>query len=286
MFKNLTRPLCFFDIEGTGLDTGKDRIVSLFIVKYMPAGPQTRMSGFFYPGFAMDPKVIAIHGITDEHVRGCPRFEDEAQKYFEFIDGCDLGGYNLLNYDIPMLAEEFYRAGLEWRVQDDKGNPLVRILDAGNIFKKKEERTLSGAVQFYCGREIEGAHSAEADTLATADVLAAQLVRYPDLSAMSIDQLAEFSRFEKRLDLAGKIGIDAEGDPIYNIGGPDRRGRKVKDDPGFAEWMLKKDFPRQTKHVVAEYLHSLYQQEPEEDADGPFGLDIGSEEARFTPDVF
>lgn len=284
MFKNLTRPLAIFDVEGTGLDTGKDRIVSLFITKHLPGGVEIRIGGFFNPGFLMDPKVVAIHGITDERVKDCPRFEDEAQKYFDFLDGCDLGGYNLLNYDVPILAEEFYRAGLEWKIQDEKGNPLVNILDAGNIFKKKEERTLAAAVQFYCNKTLENAHSAEADTLATAEVLAAQLSRYPDLAALSFDQVAEFSRFEKRLDLAGKIGIDADGDPVFNIGGPERRGKKVKNDIGFAEWMLGKDFPRQTKKALSAYLDSLI--EPDDGNDEVFGLDINSEEARFTPDAF
>lgn len=263
MFKNLTRPLCIFDIEGTGTDVGKDRIVSLFITKHLPGGVETRMGGFFNPGFPMDPKVIAIHGITDDMVRDAPRFEEKALMYFDFVKGCDLGGFNLLNYDVPLLAEEFYRAGINWLLQDDKGNPLVNILDAGNIMKKKEERTLVAAYRFYCGKELVNAHSAEADTLATAEVLAAQLARYPDLGNMPFEEVAEFSRFNKRLDLAGKIGIDDDGDPVYNIGGPDRVGKKVKDNPGFAEWMLGKDFPRQTREVLALYLDWLKEEREE-----------------------
>lgn len=244
----LERPLLFIDIEGTGVDSAKDRIVSLALcydltnAKY---GTQWR----FNPEMRMSAEVIAIHGITNEQASLEEKFSARAAELEMTLRGCDLAGFNLLNYDVPILWEEFHRAGLTWDLSG------VRIIDAGNIFKKKEERTLTAAVKFYCGKDHAEAHSAPGDVRATAEVLAAQLARYPELAAMSVDELAKFSEFDKRFDLAGKIIVDSEGFPVYNIG--KSKGVRVKDDARFAYWMLGKDFSQQTKMVLARYLESL-----------------------------
>lgn len=242
----LERPIAFFDIEATGVDVAKDRIVSLFIRRLYPDGSQSALSWMFYPGFDMSPEVIAIHGITNEAVHGCPRFESSALEVHGAITGCDLGGFNLLNYDVPLLWEELFRAGIKWNLTG------VNIVDVGNIFKKKEERTLSAGVRFYCGRNHDGAHSAEADVDATIDVLDAQLKRYQELNALSMDKLAEFSQFDRRVDLAGKLVRNDQGAVVYNFG--NSKGVRIQDDIGFARWMLGKDFTENTKQTLRSLL--------------------------------
>jgi DNA polymerase-3 subunit epsilon len=241
------RPLCVFDCEGTGLDIAKDRIVTLAATRF---GEMTSRHFFkCNPGITMSDEVIAIHGITNEVCATWEPFEFYAQSLFQLINGCDLLGYNLLNYDVPLLFEEFNRCGIEWSLDG------VRIIDAGNVFKMKEERTLSAAVRFYCDREHDGAHSADADVAATLDVLNAQLTRYPDLSAMSIDELATFSKFDDRIDLAGKIVKGKDGRPTYNIG--KARGVAVEDDPGFGQWMINRDFSANTKMVLRKIFEEI-----------------------------
>lgn len=246
----LERPLLFIDIEGTGVDPAKDRIVSLAIHLYGTSIAMATISRQwrFNPGVKMSDEVIAIHGITNEQAELERPFADAGLALLEKLDGVDLAGFNLLNYDVPILWEEFHRAGLTWDLSG------VRIIDAGNI-KKKEERTLTAAVRFYCGKDHTEAHSASGDVRATSEVLAAQLARYPELAAMSVEELAKFSEFDKRFDLAGKIIVDAEGFPVYNIG--KSKGVRVKDDASFAYWMLGKDFTAQTKLVLGRYLESL-----------------------------
>lgn len=237
------RPLACYDIEATGVDVAKDRIVTLGIQLEFTASRQ-RESLLFKcnPGIEMSDEVIAVHGITNEMAAAYPTFEQQAQDIFAAVNDCDLIGFNIFNYDLPMLWEEFNRCGIEWSLDG------VRVIDAGNLFKKKEERSLSAAVQFYLDRNHDGAHSADADVAATLDVLNAQLARYPDLSAMSIDELAAFSRFDDRIDLAGKIVKGKDGRPTYNIG--KARGTAVEDDPGFGSWMLDRDFSANTKMVL------------------------------------
>lgn len=242
------RPLCVFDIEGTGTNPASDRIVTLAIQKI--DGRVTSTFGYeCNPGVQMSDEVIAIHGITNEAVAAWAPFKRWAQEIFMVIKGCDLLGFNLFNYDIPLLWEELNRCGIEWPLDG------VRVIDAGNVFKKKEERSLPAAVQFYLNHEHEGAHDAHADVSATLDVLNAQLDRYPDLRAMSLDDLATFSRFDERIDLAGKIVKGADGRPTYTIGKV--RGIAVEDDPGFAYWMLGKDFSANTKMVLRKILNEF-----------------------------
>lgn len=240
--------IVFFDIESTGTDVVKDRIVSIVLKRATSIGGwiEDELDLMFNPGFKMSDEAIAIHGITNEMVADKPPFSEHADTIHRFVAGCDLGGFNLLNFDIPMLWEELYRTGIEWDVSS------ARVIDVGNIFKKKEERTLSAAVKFYCGTNHDSAHSAAGDVDAIIAVLDAQLARYPDLGAMDTDALARFSLFEDRIDIAGKLVRNKDGDPVYAFG--KARGVRVKDDPGFAFWMLDKDFPTQTKICLRRIL--------------------------------
>lgn len=237
----MNRPLCTFDIEATGVDVAKDRIVS---IAALIGGEEHEW--LVNPGCLMTDEVIAIHGITNEMVADKPLFAAIAREVHEMIKGCDLCGFNLLNFDVPLLWEEFRRSGIEWNLDG------VNIIDVGNIFKKKEERTLSAAVKFYLGREHDSAHDAAGDVRATYEVLGAQLNRYDDLEWMDHSELAAFSAFDKRVDLAGKIILNDKGEPIYNIG--QSKGKRVVDDPGFGRWMLTKDFSENTKQHLRRLL--------------------------------
>jgi len=248
----LDRPLCIFDLEATGLDVANDRIVSIAAVKIFIDGHRGEVTQKIRPGIPIPPEASKIHGITDADVATAPTFSDIARFLHECLADSDLAGFNLLNFDVPLLWEEFHRTGIEWDLTG------VRIIDVGNLFKKKEPRTLAAAVMFYCGREHMDAHSADADAHATADVLHGQLARYPDLAAMNLDQLAEFSRLEEfpRIDLAGKFIRDAEGEPVYNFG--KNKGTRVCDDPGLCRWMLNRDFSANTLMHARAILEAIY----------------------------
>lgn len=238
-------PTVFLDIESTGTRVESDRIVQLGLYKFHH-GYEEEKEFLFNPGIAIPDEVIAVHGITNEMVKDKPQFKDHAPEVREFLFGCNLAGFNLLNFDVPLLWEEFYRAGIVWNTEG------VHIIDAGNIFKKKEERSLTAAVMFYCGREHVGAHSALADAKATYEVLKAQCARYKDLPA-AIDELAQFSRFEERIDLAGKFVRDKDGDAVYNFG--KLKGIKCRHDDGsFIYWMLGKDFSQNTLMAARKIL--------------------------------
>jgi DNA polymerase-3 subunit epsilon len=257
----LTRPLAFFDIEGTGTDVAQDRIVSIAIIKVMPDGSRKEYYQLCNPGFQMAEEVIAIHGITNAEAAKHPPFKAIAPAVVEFIHGCDLGGYNCNNYDVPILVEELTRCGIDLPLDG------IHIVDVGNVFKKKEERTLAAALLFYVGRELKEAHNALADTDATRLVLDGQLAFYDDLKAMSVEELAKFSKMDDRADLTGKLVYDKDGDVVYNIG--KSKGTKIKHDPSFAEWMLGKDFSSQTKAVLRRELDKIYgvQADPEDEHD-------------------
>jgi DNA polymerase III subunit epsilon len=252
------RPLVIFDVESTGTDVAKDRIVSIHLKVFSGLGGDLMdtYETLINPEWTMTDEVIAIHGITNEMVATAPKFREVADTIYALVSDQDLAGFNHTNFDIPILWEEFYRCGIKWDLSG------VSIIDAGNIFKKKEERSLAAAVQFYCNRKHESAHSAGGDVDATVAVLGAQLMRYQDLRGMSAETLAAFSRFDDRVDLAGKIVRDKDGDPCYNIG--TSKGVKVKNDLSFAYWMLSKDFPMQTKIVLETILESLRGQEDQE----------------------
>lgn len=245
----LTRPLVCFDVESTGVDPAKDRIVTFSALKLFVDGKTHNLNAEFNPGFAMKPEVVAIHGVTNEQAALWPPFATHAKSIHEYLAGCDLAGFNLLNFDVPILWEEFYRCGIKW----DLGS--TDVIDAGNIFKIKEPRTLSDAMKFYCGVEHKDAHDAKADVHATLAVLEGQRMKYRDLWPMTTPELARFSHMDKRFDLAGKIVADKDSDPSYAFG--KSKGVKVRDDLGYADWMLKSDFSEQTKMVLREIIKEI-----------------------------
>lgn len=242
----LTRPLAFFDLEATGLNTQNDRIVEIAICKVHPDGFREVKTWLLNPQMNIPVEASNVHGITNDHVADCPTFNDVADEIYTFLEGCDIGGFNSNAYDVPMLFNEFIRAGIYWDYQK------FAMVDAGNIYKRKEPRTLSAAVKFYCGVDLENAHSAEADILATVDVFIAQLDRYPDLPT-DIDSLQHFCNYDRKiLDLSGKFTLDADGDITFNFGS--KKGTKAKQDLGYVSWMYGKDFNPDTKKVCEELL--------------------------------
>lgn len=248
----LTRPLCFLDIEsatpGPTPDPARDKIVHLYMRWIRAVGiPDDDCMWLFNPGFQMSPHNIECHGITNKMAAGYPMMQSShASNIAASLKGCDIAGFNHMNYDIPLLWEECYRVGVELNLDGS------HFIDAGTIMKKKEERSLSAAVKFYCGREHTGAHDCREDVKGTICVLDAQLLRYPDLGKMTVPELAAFSRHEERLDLAGKIVKGQDGRPVYNFG--KSKGVAIEDDPGFAYWMLGKDFSENTKRVLRKLL--------------------------------
>lgn len=252
-----SRPLALFDIESTGLDTQHDEIIEIAVVRIEMDGTRTSRVRRVRPSKPIPPEVTAIHGITDAMVENEPTFKDLAPGLFKLLDGCDVSGFNVLAFDIPMLHEEFSRAGIYW-VPD-----LTRVIDVGVLFKVMERRTLEAAVSMYCNREHEGAHGALPDTIATADVLEAMILRYPRFQTITrdteIDETSTVKRIEPNeqdlfaascydgpppVDVGGKLSRDADGDLVYAFG--KNKGIKVKDDLGYARWMLRSDFPSHT----------------------------------------
>ena len=237
----------FFDLETTGVDISHDRIVEIAVVKVEPSGDKEVKVRRINPGMPIPPAATAVHGITDEDVKDSPRFEQIARSLYAFIEGCDLGGYNSNKFDVPMLAEEFLRAGVEVDFKNRK------FVDVQTIFHKKEQRTLSAAYMFYCGKELENAHSASADTLATYEVLEAQLDRYPDLEN-DINFLAEYTSRDRSVDYAGRIMLDDNDCEVFAFG--KYKGQSVAEvfrkEPSYYDWMMKGDFPLYTKRVITE----------------------------------
>lgn len=245
---NLKNPLLFFDIESTGLSIAVDRIVELSAVKIMPNGDQEIKTRRINPTIPISPEAQAIHGISNEDVADCPTFKEIAKSLANWMSGCDFAGYNSLKFDIPMLAEEFIRAGVEFDFRKRK------LVDVQNIFHKMEQRTLSAAYQFYCNKILEKAHSAEADTIATYEVLMAQLDRYPDLKN-DVQFLADFSAKNRNLDYAGLIILNDKDVPVFNFG--KHKGKTVeqvltKEDPNYYSWIMSKEFTLDTKNVITE----------------------------------
>jgi DNA polymerase-3 subunit epsilon len=234
------------DVETSGVDVALDRIISL-AMGWKDDGEVERRHWLFDPGVPIPEQASEVHGIRDRDVEGKPTFGEKATEILREMDGCDLLGFNLINFDIPIMWEEFYRAGLEWDLSG------VRVIDASVIFRKKEERTLSAAVKFYCGREHGEAHDAMGDVEATLDVFEEQCARYPDIRLMEPDEVAAYSKFDDRVDLAGKLVRDAQGRVCYAIG--KAKGVPVIDDRGFGYWMLDKDFAQQTKAVLRRLLN-------------------------------
>ena len=240
------RPLAILDLETTGTDPVADAIVEVAVVRVDLDGRRTSTVRRVNPERPIPPEASAVHGITDADVAHEPTFRAIAARLHRHLEGCDIGGFHVLGFDIPMLWEHFHRAGIEWNVD------LERVVDAGVIFRHLEPRDLAGAVRFYLGRELEGAHGARADAEATLEVLEAILGRYPRFTPGVINaevQLA--SRYDEQpaLDVAGKVRLRADGEAVYTFG--QAKGRTVREDPGFARWVLNKEgFSVHTKRVL------------------------------------
>ena len=242
---NLKNPLIFFDLETTGIDIVKDRIVEISLVKVLPDGSSETKTRRLNPGMPIPAEATAVHGITDDDVKDCPHFEQVARSLAAYIKGCDLAGYNSNKFDIPVLAEEFLRAGVDIDLKKRK------FVDVQTVFHKKEQRTLSAAYKFYCDQNLEDAHSAEADTMATYEVLKAQLDRYDDLKN-DIDFLAEYTTQNRTLDYAGRILLNDRDEAVFGFG--KYKGEKVDEvfrrEPSYYTWMKERDFPLYTKLVI------------------------------------
>lgn len=241
----ITRPVAFFDLETTGVNVGADRILEISIIKLMPDGSRQIKTKRINPEMAIPPGSSAIHHIFDEDVKDEPVFKSVAHELHNFLENCDLAGYNSNRFDVPLLVDEFLRAGIQFEM---KGR---RLIDVQNIFHKKEERTLAAAYRFYCKKEIVNAHSAEADALATFEILEAQLDRYADLKN-DVDFLQEFSTMGTNVDLAGRIIMNDKKEEVFNFG--KHKGKRVSEvfkmEPSYYDWMMKGEFPLQTKQVI------------------------------------
>lgn len=238
---SLDKPLAIFDLETTGVDLVNDRIIQISIIKVVDWKEADRLTMLINPGIPIPPTATAVHGITDRDVLVEPKFFQVAEQIHEFFKGCDLAGYNIMRFDVPMLAQEFERCRMGW---PEDG---VRYLDAQNIYFKMEPRTLSAAVKFYCNRDHEEAHSAEADAEATLEVLKEQVTRYPGLGT-SIDEVSAALGLKDLADPTGKITRNENGDLVFNFG--KNKGLKVADFPDYVKWMLEADFPAITKAVL------------------------------------
>lgn len=242
----LKNPILFFDIESTGLNVASDRIIELSIVKVKPDGTREVKTRRLNPTIPISPEAQKIHGISDEDVKDCPTFKMIAKSLAKWMEGCDFAGYNSNKFDIPMLAEEFLRVGVDF---DFRKRNLV---DVQNIFHKMEQRTLSAAYKFYCDKDLENAHSAEGDTMATLEVLEAQLDRYPNDLKNDIVFLSEFSSRSRMVDYAGRIALNDKDEPVFNFG--KHKGKTVKEvlekEPSYYDWIMKGDFTLDTKNVL------------------------------------
>ncbi len=255
---NLQKPIAFFDIEATGLNVAKDRIVEINIHKVNPNGTEENKTWVVNPEIPISTDATKVHGFTNEDVKDKPTFKQVAKEIEQFLKNCDLAGYNIIKYDVPMLVEEFLRADVDFDVKNRK------IIDVQNIFMKMEQRTLSAAYKFYLNKELENAHSAEADTKATYEILKAQLDRYKDAEFKDRDgniskpvvndmnKLQEFSSHHRNADLMGQIIFNEKNEEIINFG--KYKGQKVEDvfkkDPGYYGWIMKSDFPLYTKKLM------------------------------------
>ena len=271
---NLTKPLVFFDLETTGVLVGSDRIVEICLHKVMPDQSSETLTLRVRPvddagnTLHIPADATAVHGIHDADVADKPTFREQAPRLMAFIGDADLAGYNSNKFDVPMLVEEFTRAGIEFDVSQR------HLVDVQNIFHKMEQRTLKAAYRFYCGKDLDKAHSADADTLATCEVLQAQLDRYADAEyteadgtvtkpvVNDIEALSRFSRNGNWADLTGHIGYDKQRREVFNFG--KYKGRPLREifqiEPSYYDWMMKADFPHATKQVVQRIYQGMQQE--------------------------
>ena len=244
---HLTKPIVFFDLETTGINIATDKIVEISILKIYPNDNKESKTWLVNPEIEIPKEASDIHGITNEKVVTEPTFKELAPKISEMIQDCDLAGFNSNRFDIPLLAEELMRAGIDFDMKNRKA------IDVQVIFHKKEQRTLSAGYQFYCGKELEGAHGAEADTNATYEILLAQIAKYNDIEN-SVEALSDFSSHGERADFAGFILMNDENKEIFSFG--KYKGRTVEEvlieNPGYYAWINNADFPLYTKKVLKE----------------------------------
>jgi len=248
----LEKPIVFFDLETTGIQIATDRIVEISILKVFPNGNKESKTWLVNPEMEIPKEASDIHGIINEKVVTEPTFNELATKVSEMIAGCDLAGFNSNRFDIPLLAEEMLRANVSFDMEGRKA------IDVQVIFHKKEQRTLGAGYEFYCGKNLENAHSAEADTMATYEILEAQIAKYDDVES-DVDFLSEYSTHGKRADFAGFILFDKEGIEIFSFG--KYKGKKVVDvfrsNPGYYSWIKNADFPLYTKKVLTQIKETM-----------------------------
>jgi DNA polymerase-3 subunit epsilon len=246
----LKRPVAFFDLETTGVNLSTDRIVEIAIIKLMPDQSRQTKRKLLNPEMPIPAASSAVHGITDDMVKDAPTFKTVANEIKQFIDQCDLGGYNSNRFDIPILMEEFLRSGIEMDLTDRK------MVDVQHIFYSMEPRTLTAAYKFYCQKELQNAHSAEADISATIDVLLAQLQRYSELGNTVESILGKIGE-DKVIDYARRFSYDDKGVEVFNFG--KYKGRSVSEvlrqEPQYYDWMMKGDFPLHTKLKLTEIFN-------------------------------
>jgi len=257
---NLKRPLAFFDLEATGVNIGIDRIVEISIIKLHPDGLEEVRTWRVHPEMSIPLESSLIHGIYDEHIKDEPVFKHIAELVAEFLTDCDLAGFNSNKFDIPMLMEEFLRAGIKFDLDNR------HFVDVQNIFHQMEQRTLKAAYQFYCDKQIINAHSAEADTRATMEVLLAQIAKYENKEwedkkgnrsipvINDVEALHKFTNLNRPVDFAGRMAYNEDGEEVFNFG--KHKGKKVEDvfniEPSYYSWMMQGDFPLYTKRKLEE----------------------------------
>ena len=248
----LDRPICFFDLETTGAKVGKDRIVEIAILRVDTNNQESQKVWRINPEMDISSQAIQVHGISNQMVEKEPNFAHYSNEIYQFIKGCDLAGFNAIKFDIPILVEELIRADIDFDFS------RIRMIDSQVIYHKKEPRNLSAALKFYCNKDLENAHSALDDTIATYEVFKAQLDRYDDLEP-NMDFLSEYTKRNNNLDFAGKIRIDSDNDAIFAFG--KYAGQKVTDvfksDKGYYSWIMKGDFPEYTKKIFTKLKLSL-----------------------------
>ncbi|TKK67194.1 3'-5' exonuclease [Ilyomonas limi] len=245
----LQRPVAFIDLETTGLNLSTDKIVEIAIIKIMPDGERLVKRKLVNPQMPISEGAYAIHGISDDMVKGAPTFKQIANEIKQFLEPCDIGGYNSNRFDIPMLIEEFLRCGLQFSVEGRK------LIDVQKIFHLMEQRTLTAAYKFYCGKDLTDAHSAESDALATWEILEAQLERYPHIGN-TLETICKFCGEEDMVDFSRRF-IKVNGVEVFNFG--KHKGRTVvevlKQEPQYYDWMMKGDFTMHTKQKLTEILN-------------------------------
>ncbi len=249
---NLKKPIVFFDLETTGVDITHDRFVEISLIKVLPSGEEIEKTRRINPGIPIPAEATAVHHITDEDVAGEPEFKQIARSLAQELTGCDLAGFNSNRFDIPMLDQEFQRAGVKFDFSK------ARFVDVQTIFHKKEQRTLVAAYRFYCGKELDGAHSACADTRATLEVLKSQLDRYDDLPN-DIQELSKFSQMNRNVDFMGRLIYNDDDKPVVNFG--KYKGQLAEEvlrkDPSYYSWIMKGDFAQNTKDCFTRIKLSL-----------------------------